>query len=87
MCELSTCRVRAKVKEYTDVSRLIMHSDYIETRNGGYVAGTRISLDSIVSSFNGGQSPEAILADFPTQLKRSQVYGAIRLLPGSPGLH
>lgn len=54
-----------------------MHSEYIEERNGGYyVAGMRISLDSIVYSFNEGQSPEAIQEDFPS-LKRSQIYGAI----------
>jgi uncharacterized protein (DUF433 family) len=54
-----------------------VHSEYIERRDGGYyVAGTRISLDSIVYSFNGGQSPEAIQEDFPL-LKRSQIYGAI----------
>ena len=54
-----------------------MHSEYIEQRHGGYyVAGTRISLDSVVCSFNEGQSPEAIQADFPS-LKRAQIYGAI----------
>lgn len=54
-----------------------MHSEYIEQRNGGYyVAGTRISLDSVVYSFNDGQSPEAIQEDFPL-LKRGQIYGAI----------
>ncbi|MBI3679066.1 MAG: DUF433 domain-containing protein [Acidobacteria bacterium] len=54
-----------------------MHSEYIEERNGGYyVAGTRISLDSVVYAFNEGQSPEAIQEDFPL-LKRSQIYGAI----------
>jgi uncharacterized protein (DUF433 family) len=54
-----------------------MHSEYIEQRNGGYyVAGTRISLDSVVCSFNEGQSPEAIQEDFPS-LKRAQIYGAI----------
>lgn len=54
-----------------------MHSEYIEQRNRGYyVAGTRISLDSVVYSFNEGQSPEAIQEDFPL-LKRSQIYGAI----------
>ena len=54
-----------------------MHSEYIEQRNGGYyMAGTRISLDSIVCSFNEGQSPEAIREDFPS-LKRAQIYGAI----------
>jgi hypothetical protein len=35
--------------------------EYIERRNGGfYVAGTRVSLDSIVSSFRDGDSPETI---------------------------
>jgi uncharacterized protein (DUF433 family) len=54
-----------------------MHSEYIEQRNGGYyVAGTRISLDSVVYSFNGGHSPEAIQEDFPL-LKCSQIYRAI----------
>ena len=54
-----------------------MHSKYIEQRHGGYyVAGTRISLDSVVYSFNEGQSPEAIQEDFPS-LKRAQIYGAI----------
>jgi uncharacterized protein (DUF433 family) len=54
-----------------------VHSEYIEQRNGGYyVAGTRISLDSVVYSFKEGQSPEAIQEDFPS-LKRSQIYGAI----------
>lgn len=33
-------------------------------------------MDSVVYSFNEGQSPEAIQEDFPS-LKRSQVYGAI----------
>jgi uncharacterized protein (DUF433 family) len=54
-----------------------MLSEYIEQRNGDYyVAGTRISLDSVVYSFNDGQSPEAIQEDFPL-LKCSQIYGAI----------
>ena len=54
-----------------------MHSEYIEQRHGGYyVAGTRISLDSVVCSFKEGQSPEAIQEDFPS-LKRAQIYGVI----------
>jgi len=54
-----------------------MNNEYIEQRNGGYyVAGTRISLDSVVYSFNEGNSPEAIQEDFPL-LKRAQIYGAI----------
>jgi uncharacterized protein (DUF433 family) len=54
-----------------------LHGEYIEQRDGGYyVAGTRISLDSIVYSFNENNSPEAIQENFP-QLKRAQIYGAI----------
>jgi uncharacterized protein (DUF433 family) len=54
-----------------------MHSEYVEERNGGYyMAGTPVSLDSVVSAFKEGQSPEAIQEDFPS-VKRSQVYGAI----------
>ena len=55
-----------------------MHSEYIEQRNGGYyVAGTRISLDSVVYAFNRGDSPERILEEFPLLDKLSRVYGAI----------
>src|SRR5690349_7300009 len=50
---------------------------YIEERNGGYyVAGTRISLDSVVYSFKRGNSPEAIQEEYPL-LKLPQIYGAI----------
>ena len=54
-----------------------MHSEYIEERNGGYyIAGTRISFDSVVYSFERGNSPEAIRQSFPL-LKLAQIYGAI----------
>jgi uncharacterized protein (DUF433 family) len=52
-------------------------SPYIEERNGGLcVAGTRVSLDSVVISFQEGDSPEQIVESFST-LKLAQVYGAI----------
>ena len=55
-----------------------MHSEYVEQRDGGYyVAGVRISLDSIVYAFNRGDSPERILEEFPLLDKVSRVYGAI----------
>lgn len=51
-----------------------MYSEYIEQHNGGnYVAGNRISLDSVVYSFNEGKSPEAIQQDSPL-LKPTQIY-------------
>jgi uncharacterized protein (DUF433 family) len=53
------------------------HSEYVEQRNGGfYVAGTRVSLDSIVYSFKAGDSPETIRQNF-SSLTLGQVYGAI----------
>jgi len=55
-----------------------MHSEYIEQRNGGfYVTGTRISLDSVVYSFNQQNSPERILEQFPFLDTLGNVYGAI----------
>src|ERR1700733_11036303 len=54
-----------------------MAKEYVEERNGGYyVAGTRISLESIVQCFNEGLSPEAFLAEFET-LTLAQVFGTI----------
>ena len=55
-----------------------MQSEYIEQRNGGYyVAGTRISLDSVVYAFNRGDSPQRILERYPLLDKLSRIYGAI----------
>jgi len=52
-------------------------SAYVEERNGGlYVAGTRVSLDSVVILFQERASPEKIAHSFPT-LKLSQIYGVI----------
>src|SRR5438132_10320096 len=54
-----------------------MSDGYIEQRDGVYlVAGTRVSLDSIVYAFLSGQSAEAIAQAFPV-LNLEQVYGAI----------
>lgn len=54
-----------------------MNRDYIEQRDGGYrVAGTRVSLDSVVYAFRRGASPESIARSFPT-LTLEEVYGAI----------
>lgn len=52
-------------------------SPYVEERNGGlYVAGTGVSLDSVVIRFQEGASPDKIVQSFST-LKLSQVYGVI----------
>jgi uncharacterized protein (DUF433 family) len=51
---------------------------YIEERDGGYyIAGTRISLDSIVHAFQAGESPEGILRSFPLAGPLVKIYGAI----------
>ena len=61
----------------------VMAREYVEERNGGYyLAGTRISLDSIVQCFNERLSPEAILAEFET-LTLTQVF----VLSGKPTCH
>ena len=54
-----------------------MSTEYVERREGFYrVAGTRVSLDSIVHAFLSGQSAESIAQSFPV-LTLEQVYGAI----------
>jgi len=55
-----------------------MISEYIEERNGGYyIAGTRVSLDSVVYEFDKGSAPETILRSFPMIGSLERVYGAI----------
>lgn len=55
-----------------------MHSEYVEERNGGYyLAGVRISLDSVICAFNRGESPEQILEAYPLLSSLGRVYGAI----------
>jgi uncharacterized protein (DUF433 family) len=50
---------------------------YVEQRDGGYyVAGTRVSLDSIVYAFLEGQTAESIAQAF-SALTLEQAYGAI----------
>jgi uncharacterized protein (DUF433 family) len=54
-----------------------MKKQYVEQRNEGYwVAGTSVSLDSIVYGFLSGQTAESIAQSFPV-LTLEQVYGAI----------
>ncbi len=54
-----------------------MAREYVEQREGGYwIAGTRVSLDSIVYAFLRGAAPENIAQSFPV-LKLEEVYGAV----------
>lgn len=52
--------------------------DYIEQRDGGYwLAGSRVSLDSVVTAFQRGATPESILRSFPAIGSLVKVYGAL----------
>ena len=54
-----------------------MAKDYIEKRETGYyVIGTRIPIDTIVTAFLNGDTPETIRSSFPS-LTLPQVYGGI----------
>ena len=54
-----------------------MLRQYVAKRNGAYyVAGTRISLASVVHEFLNGASPESIIENFES-LTLEQVYGVI----------
>jgi uncharacterized protein (DUF433 family) len=54
-----------------------MSRQYVEQRDGAYwIAGTRVSLDSIVYAFLEGQTAESIAQSFPL-LNLEQVYGAV----------
>jgi uncharacterized protein (DUF433 family) len=54
-----------------------MVKEYIDQRDGNYyIAGTRISLDSLVRAFHRGESPETICQNFEL-LHLEDVYGAI----------
>ena len=54
-----------------------MNKQYVENIDGVYrLAGTRVSLDSIVYAFWRGQTAESIAQSFPV-LALEQVYGAL----------
>lgn len=54
-----------------------MTNQYVESTDGGYrLAGSRVSLDSIVYAFWRGQTAESIAQSFPV-LTLEQVYGAL----------
>src|SRR4029450_241519 len=51
--------------------------EYVEYRDRAYwIAGTRVSLDSLVYAFLEGLSPEIIMESFDT-LTLEEVYGAL----------
>lgn len=61
-----------------------MTNEYIEEREGAYyVAGSRVSLASVIYAFREGASPETIRQNFPS-LSLAQVYGAIAFYLSHP---
>lgn len=55
-----------------------MENLYVQQRDGAYwIRGTRISLDSIVISYQQGFSAETIVRECFPSLTLEQVYGAI----------
>ena len=55
-----------------------MKKQYVEKRDEGFwIAGTRISLDSVALAFLDGLSPETIVAECFPVLTIEQVYGSI----------
>jgi len=58
--------------------------EYVEEREGGYyLAGSRVSLASVIYAFREGASPETIRQNFPS-LSLGQVYGAIAFFLDRP---
>ena len=61
---------------------VLMQHEYVEMRNGGYfVAGSRVSLASIIYEYRDGAAPETIRQNFPT-LSLEQIHGAIAFYLG-----
>ena len=59
-----------------------MQGQYVEMRSGGYyVAGSRVSLASIVYEYRDGATAETIRQNFPT-LSLEQIHGAIAFYLG-----
>jgi uncharacterized protein (DUF433 family) len=62
---------------YNQIKDIRVAKDYVEQRSGAYfVAGTRVSLDSVVLGFLRGESPEGIAESFPA-LTLEQVLGTL----------
>ena len=59
-----------------------MAKEYVERRDEAYwIAGTRVSLDSVVYAFLEGLSPESIVDSFDT-LTLEEIYGALAFYLG-----
>lgn len=64
--------------DYNDIWSRRVAKEYIEERSQGlYVAGTRVSLASVMIQFRQGASPETILQNFPSLVSLENVCGAV----------
>lgn len=60
-------------------------SPFVEKRNQGYyLAGSRISLDSVAYALKRGDGVEEILEDFPVIENRERLEGAIAFIKAHP---
>jgi len=56
---------------------MVTNKQHVKERDGAYrIAGTRVSLDSVIYCFVQGDAAETIAKSFPV-LTLEQVYGAI----------
>ena len=61
---------------------VLMQHEYVDMRDGGYyVAGSRVSLASIIHEYRDGAAPETIRQNFPT-LSLEQIHGVIAFYLG-----
>lgn len=61
-----------------------MDKQYVERRGEDYwIAGSRVSLESVILAFRDGLSPETIAAECFPALTLEQVYGAIAYYLGN----
>ena len=60
-------------------------SEYLESRNGNhYLAGTRISLATIVYAHRRGETPTELLEDFPSFGSIERAQGLIAFVEANP---
>ena len=61
---------------------VLTQHEYVEMRNGGYyVAGSRVSLASLIYEYRDGAAVETIRQNFPT-LSLERIHGAIAFYLG-----
>ena len=64
---------------------ILPESEYVERRGQGYyLAGTRISLDSVAYGVRRGQTVAEIHDDFPALESRQKLVGAVEYVKAHP---